>query len=495
MRLVDFLALPPVAAGAPRVVAGAALLDREVRWAHVFETVDLTDSLTGGEVMLTTGVPLAAGGAGQVGEIVADFAHQGVTAVALELGSIHAQAPSELVSGCDLHGLPLIVFDRTVSFVEITRLVAESRLAGEVARLRAAVDARTQLLAASQRGLGSTGLVAALAGALGAQVLLERSDGSVIARAPEHGFDDAFVRALEQWRARQPTPLVSRAIRASGRAPARLHALLPDATDLDELAVEEAALALTVALASEAEPEDVTGGDRARLVRRVADGRVASAAGLLHGARTAGVDLSRATLAAVVARGVERPEALDTIAVPVLVEHAGGGRARMLVAIRGGDVRAELDRLLAGLVHAGEPAATAVGTACGGDEPWQLREALADADRAALVAVATGGGVRHAGDLGPLGVVAGAVLAGELSEPVLSDRDRAALEALVAEGLGVAAAARRLGVSRQTFYAKLRRAAARLGRDPLHPDARADLVLRVTCDRMLAAVADGGGQW
>ncbi len=495
MRLVDFLALEPVAAGAPRVVAAATLLDRDVRWAHVFETVDLTDSLVGGEVLLTTGLPFTGGVPGQADAIVADVAGQHVTAVALELGSIHTQAPLELVGACDLHGLPLVVFDRAVSFVEITRLVAESRLAGEVARLRAAVDTRTQLLSASQRGLGSNGLVAALAGALDAQVLLERSDGSVIARAPEHGFDDEFVRALEQWRARQPSPLVSRAIRASGRAPARLHALLRDGSELDELAVEEAALALTVALGSEAEPEDVTGGDRARLVRRVAEGRVGSAGSLLHGARTAGVDLSRATLAAVVARGVTRPQALESLAAPFLIEHAGGGRARLLVAIRGGDVPAELARLLAGLVDPADGAVAAAGTASRGNEPWELREALAEADRAALVAVATGGGIRSADDLGPLGVVAGAVLAGELNGPLLADRDRAALEALVAEGLGVAAAARRLGVSRQTFYAKLRRAAARLGRDPLDPNARADLVLRVTCDRMLAAVADSGGQW
>jgi purine catabolism regulator len=474
-------------------VAGATLLDREVRWAHVFETVDLTDSLMGGEVMLTTGVPLASGDPGRVDSIVADFAGQRVTAVALELGSIHSRAPETLVTACDRHGMPLVVFDRSVSFVEITRLVAESRLAGDVARLRAAVETRTQLLSASQRGLGSAGLVAALAGALDAQVLLERSDGSVIARAPDHGFDRDFVRALEQWRAREPSPLVSRTIRAPGRAPARLHALLRDGSELDTLAVEEAALALTVSLASEAEPEDVADGDRARLVRRVAEGRIGSAASLFHGARTAGVDLSGAALAAVVVRGGAGPRRLDHLGAPTLVEHAGGGRARMLVAVRG-DVRRELPRLLARLAGPDQPA-SAIGTAFRGDEPWELREALAAADRAALVALATGGGIRNADDLGPLGVVAGAVLAGELTGPLLSDRDRPALEALVAEGLGVAAAARRLGVSRQTLYAKLRRAAARLGCDPLHPDARADLVLRVVCDRMLAAVADGGGQW
>lgn len=493
MRLIDFLALPPVAAGAPRVVAGAALLDREVRWAHVFETADLTDSLAGGEVLLTTGIALAGAGADRVAGIIAAAAHQRISAIALELGSIHRLPPLELVDACDRHGLPLVAFDRPVRFVEITRLVAESRLAGEVGRLRAAVDTHSRLLAASQRGLGSAGLVAALAGALGAQVLLERGDRTVIARAPEHGFDDAFTAALHQWRSHQPSPLVSRAVRAPGRAAARLHVLLAERGELDELAVEEAALALTVSLASETDPNDVAGGDRARLLRLVADGRIGSTASLRNGARSAGVELPHGGLVAVVLRGVRHPAALAFGAAPALIEHTADGRARMLVG-DGADgasngLRRELELL------ASEAAADAAGISHRGDEPWELRAALAEADRAALVAAATGGGIRDAAAIGPLGVVAGAVLAGELRGPMLPERDRATLEALVDEGLSVAAAARRLRVSRQTLYARLRRSAGRLGRDPLGADDRADLVLRVAGDRMLRSVAEHGARW
>jgi hypothetical protein len=38
--LSDVLALPVVRRGAPEVVAGADLLDRPVRWAHVAEIAD-----------------------------------------------------------------------------------------------------------------------------------------------------------------------------------------------------------------------------------------------------------------------------------------------------------------------------------------------------------------------------------------------------------------------------------------------------------------------
>ena len=43
-----------------QVVAGAAGLDRAVRWVHISELADPTPWLSGGEVLLTTGLGVAA---------------------------------------------------------------------------------------------------------------------------------------------------------------------------------------------------------------------------------------------------------------------------------------------------------------------------------------------------------------------------------------------------------------------------------------------------
>lgn len=53
------LTLERVLAGDPEVVAGADGLDRAVRWVHVAEAADVGVMLTGGEMVLTTGVLLA----------------------------------------------------------------------------------------------------------------------------------------------------------------------------------------------------------------------------------------------------------------------------------------------------------------------------------------------------------------------------------------------------------------------------------------------------
>ena len=52
----DVLQLGPVKQGGPRVVAGAAGLDRVVRWVHVTELVDVGTILRGGELVLSTGI-------------------------------------------------------------------------------------------------------------------------------------------------------------------------------------------------------------------------------------------------------------------------------------------------------------------------------------------------------------------------------------------------------------------------------------------------------
>ncbi len=53
------LALDRYWPGEPEVVAGAGHLDRSVRWVHVAEAADVGVMLSGGEMVLTTGVLLA----------------------------------------------------------------------------------------------------------------------------------------------------------------------------------------------------------------------------------------------------------------------------------------------------------------------------------------------------------------------------------------------------------------------------------------------------
>ena len=61
--LADVLRLEVVRAGEPEVLCGTGSLEVPVRWVHVGEVADLTGLLQGGELILSTGMALAPGGA------------------------------------------------------------------------------------------------------------------------------------------------------------------------------------------------------------------------------------------------------------------------------------------------------------------------------------------------------------------------------------------------------------------------------------------------
>ena len=444
--------------------AGGHRLGNRVEWVHVFETPYVAEVIRGGEFLLTTGIGLAGMPATEVGALVAGLARAGAAGIGFE--PTHAPAAA-LIEPCRRHELPLLVFGRDVRFVDITRVVHERLVSSELATLRRAVGLQAQLREAAREGLGPAGLVAALGDVLEAQVLLERADRTPIASSPEDGLDVAFMDALDRHRQRLPTPLHSRPVNPA----ARLHVLPGRGDELDLLAVDEAAFLLSVAMAAQPPQEEVPSAERARLLQRLAEGRAGSSADILRRARSVGVDLSRATLWAFHGRGgLAR---LERMGLDALVD---GPRA--LVAVRGDLDPAALARDLV------RRDVTAVGYDSRGTEPWQVRDALAGAERACLVAAAAGPAVRRGSELGALGGIARDVLAGERIEPRLDEGSLAVVEALVATGWSKAAAARRLGISRQGLYERIAALRGRHGVDPDLPQTRVELALEVWAVRM-----------
>jgi purine catabolism regulator len=467
--VADLLGLEEFRSGEVTVAAGGHRLGNRVEWVHVFETPAVSEVLRGGEFLLTTGIGLAGMSPAQIEALVAAVARSGAAGIGFE--PTHAAA-DVLVAACRAHELPLIVFGRDVRFVDITHVVHERLVSGELQTLRRAVSLQAQLREAAREGLGPGGLVAALGGVLSAQVLFERIDRTRIASSPEDGLDVAFLDALDRQRQRLPTALRSRPVNPG----CWLHVLPRHGDELDELALDEAAFLLSVALAAQPPPDEVPAAERARLLGRLAEGRAGDAADVVRRARAVGVDLSRAALWAVQGRG--SLERLERMGMDALVD---GGRA--IVAVRGA---VDMPAVARDLVRRG--AVTAVGLDARGGEPGQLREALAGAERACLVAAAAGPPVRMAAGLGALGAVAGSVLAGERVEPRFGEADQDLLEALVATGWSKAAAARRLRVSRQRLYERLAALNERHGIDVDLPQTRVELALEVWAVRMAELV-------
>ncbi|WAU86443.1 PucR family transcriptional regulator ligand-binding domain-containing protein [Streptomyces sp. Qhu-G9] len=97
--VADVLALPVLAAGRPEVVTGATRLDRPVRWVHITEVTDPASFLKGGELVLTTGMPLPQGPAG-VRRYVDELADVSAAALVIELVRRFHRPPDTLVQAC-----------------------------------------------------------------------------------------------------------------------------------------------------------------------------------------------------------------------------------------------------------------------------------------------------------------------------------------------------------------------------------------------------------
>ena len=80
--VAEVLQLAAVRRGAPRVVAGDAGLGQPVRWVHVSEVIDIARELSGGELVLTTGIALPEDGSALTAYID-DLADVGVVGVAV----------------------------------------------------------------------------------------------------------------------------------------------------------------------------------------------------------------------------------------------------------------------------------------------------------------------------------------------------------------------------------------------------------------------------
>lgn len=176
-----FLELPSVRAGLPLVLAGRDKLETPVRWIHLGEHVNAGFYLAGGEVLITYGL-----GMGRTrrdhAEYVRHLVESGAAAIVLELGTVFAQAPEDLVQECKTAALPLIVLQRPVAFVTISQEALTHLVNDEAAALntrREATTAYTRALLDQQSARGilerlthRTGRAAALLDRTGAVAYL-----------------------------------------------------------------------------------------------------------------------------------------------------------------------------------------------------------------------------------------------------------------------------------------------------------------------------------
>ncbi|MGW6624504.1 PucR family transcriptional regulator [Nocardia sp. NPDC055002] len=491
----------------PLVLSGRSSLDRAVRWVHSSEIFEISPLLSGGELLLTTGLGLAGVDAGTRRHYLREIADREVAGVTIELGRTFDTVPPDMVAEASRAGLPLIALRRVVPFIDLCRAANTVIVSREVGMLRVVDGLTRELLVELGAGHGPARLLSKVGAVTGCPVVLTAGSGALVAA---HGVDDD----RSAWAAVESAGATAKiTVRESfwGTLTAGPGSPL-DPTTLGEV-LDRAAAVLGPALARSADP---TGRPRRVATRLLAD--------LLADKQIRPADL-RARLAAAGAGATAglrlvpvAVDAPDTRIAARLLDSAVKELGRPGVI---GEVHATVYGVLAPDPGATDPVAEIADLmrkACATNSIDGVTLVVGDpaeSTAASLSAalVATGPALRlavrqrrdRAGQNGP--VTTRRALAGDLLVDTLPAADRArlvettlapliawdtahhsalthTLEAFLRHGGSATRCAAALHIGRQSLYQRLDRIKALLGFDPAAPELTPTVLLALSAHRV-----------
>jgi PucR family transcriptional regulator, purine catabolism regulatory protein len=293
----EVLDLEALSRAGPRVVAGAAHLDRPVRWVHIAEIADIASLISGGELLLTTGMGIDRTAAAQR-RYLTSIADAGAAGLVVELGRMFTSVPAAMVQVAEQRGLPLIALEHSARYIEVTEAVHRAIISHQYTLLRQAEDISRDFTDLILDGAGLEQIIARLAEILGNPVVLEDAAHNVISLA-----------GTVPWDAHAQVPHVGIArglgVQHSGtcawvgiwlrhEAWGRVHVLETDRAqdEITGLVLDRAGAALGLSLLSQKDAAHLAGRAGSALLADVLAGRHGSLAEFLRRARSLGVDLA-----------------------------------------------------------------------------------------------------------------------------------------------------------------------------------------------------------
>jgi purine catabolism regulator len=179
-----------------RLVAGEAGLHLPVRWVHISELIDPTPWLSGGELLLTTGLQLDT--PERQREFVTRLADHHLAGLGFGTGFGHETVPEAVAEVAEERQFPVFEVPYELPFIAITEAAFSQLVNEQYAVLRRALTAQERLerIVLSERGLEA--LVAAIATLIGAAVLVFDSRGEpIMQRAFRRTIEPAAVATLQ----------------------------------------------------------------------------------------------------------------------------------------------------------------------------------------------------------------------------------------------------------------------------------------------------------
>jgi purine catabolism regulator len=155
-----------------------------IRWVHSTELLDPTPWLSGGELLLTTGIQLT--DEPRQREFVERLAAHGIVGLGFGTGFTHAALPAGVLAAAADCGFPVFEVPYELPFIALTERASAHLVNEQYEALRrsVAIQARLERLVLDERGLGE--VVVAVAGAIGGAAGVLDAQGDVLAWSALH---------------------------------------------------------------------------------------------------------------------------------------------------------------------------------------------------------------------------------------------------------------------------------------------------------------------
>ena len=156
---------------------GGRAAGRNLTGVHISELEDPTPYLGGGELLLTTGIPLCGDGE-QVRRYVRRLVDKKVAALGLGLGAGTDRVPGDLAEACGEERLALLIVPDGTPFMQVSRTYWDLVANKEQAEFATNLGLQTGLARAATRPGAAASVVKALAEALGGWAVYLPADGT-----------------------------------------------------------------------------------------------------------------------------------------------------------------------------------------------------------------------------------------------------------------------------------------------------------------------------
>jgi PucR family transcriptional regulator, purine catabolism regulatory protein len=179
VTVADLLELPGLGL---KLVAGKAGVDDGITWAHSSDLLDPTPWLSGGEMLLTTGMNLEHSPPSQR-VYVKRLIDAGVSGLGFGVGFGFEAAPLGIVEEADANDFPVVEVPYPVPFIAITKAVFNRLAQDRLREAQASVEVQDRFCSLVAQGSGPADLLEEVVGLAGGWAMLFNLKGRVLAAA------------------------------------------------------------------------------------------------------------------------------------------------------------------------------------------------------------------------------------------------------------------------------------------------------------------------